>query len=109
MATELQRQVAAIKSKHVHFQSLSDGKPSIFLTAREAAFVDVTTVYDAAITGLKVLMQYDPRFEKFLNTILHPSSVSVQRELKTKDVSLLHFANYIFSYLQILFVRKMLN
>jgi hypothetical protein len=97
MATELQKQLSVIKSKHVHFQSLQDGKPSIFLSAREAAGVDVQTVYDAAITGLKILIQYDSRFEKFLQTILHPSSVSVQRELKTKDVSRF-FHSHLYKY-----------
>ena len=87
MATELQKQVALLKSRNFQHQSLKDGKASIFLTAKEAAAVDVTTVFEAAITGLKALIQYDQRFEPFLTGLLHPSSVDIQRELKTKEVS----------------------
>ena len=86
MTTELQRQVAQLQSRNIQHQSLQHGKASIFLTAKEAAAVDVTTVYDAAVTGLRVLIQYDNRFEKFLTGILHTSSVDVQRELKTREV-----------------------
>lgn len=87
MTTELQRQVAQLQSRNIQHQSLQHGRPSIFLTAKEAAAVDVSTVYEAAVTGLKVLIQYDDRFEKFLTGILHTSSVDLQRELKTREVS----------------------
>lgn len=86
MSTELQRQVSAIKKQHIQSQSLKDGKPSIFLTAKEAAGVDVSTVLEAALTGIRVLSQYDKRFDEFLNDILHESSIEIQRELKTKEV-----------------------
>eukprot|EP01040_Poterioochromonas_malhamensis_P003538 gene3538-3779_t len=85
MTTELQRQVAQLQSRNIQHQSLQHGRPSIFLTAKEAAAVDVSTVYEAAVTGLKVLIQYDNRFEKFLTGILHTSSVDIQRELKTRE------------------------
>jgi hypothetical protein len=88
MATELQKQLNLVKQHQVRVQSLRDGRPSIFLSAKEAAGVDTNTVYEAAITGLQVLIQYDARFEPFLNGILHVSSIGLQRELKTKEVSL---------------------
>lgn len=88
MSTELQRQVATLKKVQVQSQSLKDGRASIFLTAKEAAGVDVSTVHEAAVTGLRVLSQYDHRFEDFLHNLLHPSSIEVQRELKTKEVSI---------------------
>jgi hypothetical protein len=86
MTTELKRQVLNLQKQTFQHQSLQHGKPSIFLSAKEAAGVDVNEVYKAAVNGLKVLIQYDTRFEKFLDGLLHPSSVSVQRELKTKEV-----------------------
>jgi hypothetical protein len=86
MTTELKRQVLNLQKQTFQHQSLQHGKASIFLTAKEAAGVDVSEVYKAAVNGLKILIQYDKRFEKFLDGLLHPSSVGVQRELKTKEV-----------------------
>jgi hypothetical protein len=90
MSTELQRQVTAFKKANVQTQALKDGRPSIFLTASEAAAVDIQVVLEAAQNGLKVLSQYESRFEEFFNSILHSSSVDVQRELKNADVSLVY-------------------
>ncbi len=91
MSTELQKQVATLKKAQVQSQSLKDGRASIFLTAKEAAGVDVSAVHEAAVTGLRVLTQYDSRFEEFFHGLLHPSSIDLQRELKTKEVSRVEF------------------
>lgn len=87
MSTELQRQVATIKKQHIQVQSVKQGLPSIFLSAKDAAGVDIQDVLEAALTGLKLLSQYDDRFKAFGSTLLHPASVDIQRELKTKEVS----------------------
>lgn len=83
MSSELQRQVSSIRKQHLSTASLHQGRPSLFLTASEAAGVDVSTILDAASSGLSTLQQYDNRFEIFQSTLLHPSSVDLQRELKT--------------------------
>jgi U3 small nucleolar RNA-associated protein 10 len=83
MSSELQRQVSSIRKKHLDVQSLHQGRPSLFLTAAEAAGVDVTTIQEAAHGGLTTLQQYDSRFEAYLDTLLHPSTVDLQRETKT--------------------------
>lgn len=64
----------------------SGGRPSLFLTPAEAAAVDVSTVHEAAVRGLQDLAQYDDAFRPFEDNLLHPSSVSLQRELKTAEV-----------------------
>ena len=85
MSTELQRQATSIRKQHLAVVPLHQGRPSLFLTAAEAAAVDVSTVHDAAYNGLVTLQQYDGRFEIYLNSLLHPSSISLQREMKTAE------------------------
>ncbi len=86
MSSELQRQVSVIKRQHAQVQLLKDGKPSLFLSAKEAARVDISAVFEAATSGINALIQYDNRFSIFLNDILHESSVDIQRSLRTKEV-----------------------
>lgn len=83
MSSELQRQVSTIRKQHLAVVPLQQGRPSLFLTASEAAAVDVSTIYEAACSGLITLQQYDGRFEPYHQSLLHPSSVDLQREMKT--------------------------
>ena len=83
MSSELQRQVSSLRKQHLTVAPLHQGRPSLFLTAAEAAGVDVSTIQEAAHSGLATLQQYDSRFEPFMETLLHPSSVDSQRELMT--------------------------
>lgn len=83
--SELQRQISALKSKHIQSQPLHEGRPSLFLSPSEAAAVDVSTIYETAIRGLNTLSQYDERLDVYKETVLHPSSVEIQRELKTVE------------------------
>lgn len=87
MATDLQRQVAALQTQRVA-TATAQGKASLFLSKKEAGNVDTSTVWEAAVTGLRALTQYDDRFSWCFDTILHSSSVDLQRELKTKEASL---------------------
>lgn len=94
MATELKRQVAALKQQKVAPDGLQAGKASLFLGKKEAGSVDVSSVLEAAISGLRTLVQYDGRLAPFLSTLFHSSSVDFQRELKTKEVKLVFFQLY---------------
>lgn len=89
MASELQKQVAALQRQRLPPDSLASGKASLFLTKKEAGNVDTSAVFEAALSGLKVLAQYDDRFTWCFDSLLHPSSVEFQRELKTKEVNML--------------------
>lgn len=86
MASELERQVQRIRKEQIRAQSVSHGRASLFLSPAEAAGIDIDVVHEAAHKALMTLMQYDGRFGPFTESLLHPSSVSVQRELKTKEV-----------------------
>jgi hypothetical protein len=89
MATELERQLSAHRTKTLKSASVYEGKASLFLSPKEAAAVDTDAIYEAAANGLQTLIQYDERLEDFLEGILHPSSVDLQRELKTANVLIL--------------------
>ena len=86
MSTELQRQIESVKKQQIKTATLSHGRASIFLSAKEAAAVDTQVVFEAALKAVETLAQYDNRFEGFMDDLLHPSSVNIQRELKTADV-----------------------
>lgn len=82
--SELSQQISRIRSQNLlSVAPLKQGRPSLFLSPKEAAGIDIDQVYDAAINGLKTLNQYDGRLSAFQDGLLHPSSMSVQRELKT--------------------------
>lgn len=82
--TELSQQINRIRTQNsLSVAPVSQGRPSLFLSSKEAAGIDIDQVYDAAINGLKVLCQYDGRLSAFQDGLLHPSSMTVQRELKT--------------------------
>lgn len=86
MSTELQRQLSQIREKTI--QSVGPlylGRASIFYDAKKAASIDVEEIFDAAVIGLRTLEQYDDRFQPFSESILHSSSQSFQRELKTAE------------------------
>ena len=87
MATALQRQVSKLRSDGLQAIPLHQGRASLFLDPKEAAGIDVGSIFDTASAALSVLQQYDERFQKFHDTLLHPSSQSLQRELKTSEVS----------------------
>lgn len=85
MSSELKQQVQQLKSKFLKSSSIYADTPSLFFDKKEAGSIDLNIVFDAAVNGLTVLMQYDSRLGTYLSTLLHPSSQQVQRELKTKD------------------------
>ena len=87
MTSELQRQVQVLHTQNAgaYVNPVYRGRASLFLTASEAAAVDMGTVLEAAQNGLMTLNQYEGRFGFYTENLLHPSSVSVQRELKTKE------------------------
>lgn len=87
MASELQKQLAKHKEKHVLSSSLNDGRASLFLSAKEAAGVDISEIFESALSALQSLQQYDSRFGYFMDNIFHRMSMSEQRELKTAEVS----------------------
>lgn len=88
MATELQQQAARLREKNavVSMQANENRRfVSLFMGPKEAAGVDMETIHAAAVSGLLELRQYDVRFESYVDSLLHPSSIALQRELKTSE------------------------
>jgi hypothetical protein len=85
--SELQSQVQTLRKGIIAAGGLSQ-VPSLFLTSLEAAKIDISAVYEAAVKSLRILVSYDERLSVYAtaNHILHSSSVSLQRELKTREV-----------------------
>lgn len=86
MATELQRQVERHRETHFAAFPTTASTPSLFFTSKEAGLIDISAVHEAAVHGLQALRQYDSRFEAFLDTLLHSSSLTLQRQLQTAEV-----------------------
>lgn len=86
MATELQRQVERHRETHFAAFPTTASTPSLFFTSKEAGLIDISAVHEAAVHGLHALRQYDSRFEAFLDTLLHSSSLTLQRQLQTAEV-----------------------
>ena len=85
MTTELSKQLANIRSRQIAADPIYKGKASLFLSPKEAAAIDTEEVYETAAKALDTLIQYDDRFSIFKEGLMHPSSISVQRELKTEE------------------------
>jgi U3 small nucleolar RNA-associated protein 10 len=84
MASELAQQIARIRAQNLQSAGpIHQGVPSLFLSPKEAAGIDIDQTYDAAFNGLMALCQYDSRLAAFRDGVLHPSSMGLQRELKT--------------------------
>ena len=86
MTSILQKQVNKLRADVIQNAPLHQGRASLFLDPNEAATLDIETIYDTAFNALKTLIQYDDRFSIFMETLLHPSSQTLQRELKTREV-----------------------
>jgi U3 small nucleolar RNA-associated protein 10 len=85
MSTELQKQVQTLKSKLIQIEPIQKGRPSLFLTFKEAASIDIEDIYESALQGLATLEQCDNRLTGFKYTLLHTSSIQLRRELKRID------------------------
>ena len=86
MATELQQQLAKFRNDNIGKATpIYKGAPSLFLDLKEAAKVDVIEIHSAALNGAETLLQYEPKMQIFIDTILHDSTINLQRELKTSQ------------------------
>lgn len=83
MLSELQKQVNLLKSKQLNVEPIHKGRPSLFLSPKEASGVDIEDIYSSAFSALQSLSQYDNRFIEYQTTLLHPSTLHLRRELKT--------------------------
>lgn len=84
--SELEKQLISIRNNTIQSISLYSNTPSLFFTNKEAGLIDIDNIYESALNSLQILIQYDIRFNQFLNNILHLSSKNIQRDLLTLQV-----------------------
>ncbi|CAN8269591.1 unnamed protein product [Cochlearia groenlandica] len=60
-------------------------RPSILFSPKEAADLDVESIYELGIQGLEVLGNKDERFKNYMNDLFSHKSRDVDRELLGKD------------------------
>eukprot|EP00854_Cymbomonas_tetramitiformis_P027584 gene27584-34032_t len=103
MATQLAAQLQAIQVG-LPTRERDGQKASLLYEAREAADVDVETIYTIALNGFHELCNKDGRFQSFSKTLFSRSGVDYNRELKTKaqneklDTSVANFLRLLTNY-----------
>ncbi|WJX64702.1 hypothetical protein P8452_49448 [Trifolium repens] len=88
MATSIASQLAAIRSI-----ALTDSapqkrpftRPSILFNPKEAADIDIESIFNIAIEGLEVLISNDERFRNYKNDLFSHRSKEMDRELMGRE------------------------
>ena len=85
--SELEKQLNTLRVKNsITSSSLYSNTPSLFFNSKEAGSIDINEIFSSALNSLEILIQYDNRFNQFIENILHTSSINLQRELQTIQV-----------------------
>eukprot|EP00898_Chlorokybus_atmophyticus_P004657 jgi/Chlat1/5192/Chrsp33S05163 len=66
---------------------LPKGKPSLLYDPKEAADIDITTIYHIGCSGLDELCEMDPRFEVFRSTLFSAAGKELDRQMEVKEVN----------------------
>ena len=85
----LSQQVGRLRQEQQQQQAVAKDKVrpvSLLLSPLEAAEVDAASLLDEAKTGLEELQRLDPGLAPYQESLLHTSSLSVERELQTPEV-----------------------
>eukprot|EP00257_Ricinus_communis_P020965 XP_015580336.1 uncharacterized protein At3g06530 [Ricinus communis] len=88
MATNLASQLAAIRSAiqtDTESQKRPIVRPSILFDPKEAADIDIDTIFNIAISGIEVLIALDERFRNYRNDLFSDKSKELNRELMTQE------------------------
>ncbi|KAK4787741.1 hypothetical protein SAY86_011574 [Trapa natans] len=86
MATSISLQLNAIKSL-VQAEPLNRSfiRASILFNSKEAADVDIDSIYTIALSGLEVLASTDERFDNYKSNLFSHRSTTLDRELMTPE------------------------
>ncbi|KAF3785717.1 HEAT repeat-containing protein 1 [Nymphaea thermarum] len=60
-------------------------RPSILFDPKEAADIDLETIFSIAISGLNILIETDERFRCYKNTLFSQKSLDMDREVMTVE------------------------
>lgn len=62
-------------------------RASLLFEKKDAAKIDLHSLYHLSLSGLEQLKKFDSRFKAFELTLFSPASKEVSRELQTKEVN----------------------
>ncbi|PNY12135.1 U3 small nucleolar RNA-associated protein [Trifolium pratense] len=88
MATSIASQLASIRSKALVDsapQKRPFTRPSILFDPKEAADIDIESIFNIAIQGLEVLISNDERFRNYKNDLFSHRSKEMDRELMGRE------------------------
>ena len=86
--TSLARQLQklAIPGQPSVRQSASNKRPSLLFDAREAADIDVETIYSLGTNGLEELISIDQSFAEFETSLFQESCKEFERSVQTREI-----------------------
>ncbi|XP_055599376.1 HEAT repeat-containing protein 1 homolog [Uranotaenia lowii] len=87
MSTSLAAQLQRLAAPQTTVLFDSRKKPSILFEADKAATKDREVIYDIGRDGLEELMQINPIFAQFEDTLFDKSSIDLQRTVENKDLN----------------------
>ncbi|XP_021702400.1 HEAT repeat-containing protein 1 homolog [Aedes aegypti] len=88
MATSLAAQLQRLAAPQTSLLYDSRKKPSILFDANQAASKDREVIYDIGISGLHELIQLNPIFAQFEDTLFDKTSIDLQRSVENKELNL---------------------
>ncbi|XP_058814545.1 HEAT repeat-containing protein 1 homolog [Topomyia yanbarensis] len=87
MTTSLAAQLQRLAAPQTSLLYDSRKKPSILFKAGEAASKDREVIYDIGINGLQELIQLNPSFAQFEDTLFDKTSIDLQRAVENKELN----------------------
>jgi len=87
LAKQLQR--LAIPGQPSLRQVVSKKRPSLLFDAKEAADIDIETIYALGTNGLEELISIDQSFADFETSLFQESCKEFERTVQTQDVSII--------------------
>lgn len=87
MATSLAAQLQRLAAPQTSLLYDSRKKPSILFEAEKAASKDREVIYDIGISGLEELIQLNPSFAQFEDTLFDKTAIELQRAVENKELN----------------------
>lgn len=87
MATSLAEQLQRLAAPQTSTLIESKTRASILFDLKDAATKDRETIYDLGISGLNDLINLNPNFRQFENTLFDRSTIDFERSVETSNVN----------------------
>ncbi|XP_043245889.1 HEAT repeat-containing protein 1-like [Amphibalanus amphitrite] len=87
MATALGRQLARLTAPQTALVIHKKARPSLLFDKREAALLDRETIFSIGVDGFEDLVNLNPDFIKFQDTLFSENAKTMERAIQTQDVN----------------------